>query len=175
MQQNKVLSKFNAVLDSWEKALSDYSETDFLKKPADDAWSIGQVYVHLIGATNYFHLKQVEECLKNVENAGQSKTMPGRIIYFTGSIPPIKVKVPPSTEYTPPQPKDIASVRASLIALRPKMADMAAVLTNKQGKTGKTAHPAFGFLDAFEWFQMVEIHFRHHLRQKVRLDKFLKR
>jgi hypothetical protein len=53
------------------------------------------------------------------------------------------------------------------------MAGMATVLTKKQGKTGKTAHPAFGFLDAFEWFQLIEIHFRHHLRLKNRLDKFL--
>lgn len=65
MQPSKVLSKFNAVLDTWEQTLNDYSETDFLKKPADDAWSIGQVYNHLIGATNRFHLKQVEICLEN--------------------------------------------------------------------------------------------------------------
>jgi hypothetical protein len=174
MQPSKVLTKFNAVLDTWEKALSDYSEIDFLKKPADDAWSIGQVYVHLIGSANRFHLKQVEICLEKPENAEQSKKMPGRITYFLGSIPPTKVKVPPSPEYTPPQPKDIASVKSSITALRPKMAEMAAVLDKKQGKTGKTAHPAFGFLDAFEWFQLVEIHFRHHLRQKERLDKFLK-
>jgi DinB superfamily len=174
MQPSKVLSRFNAVLDTWEQTLNDYSETDFLKKPADDAWSIGQVYNHLIGATNRFHLKQVEICLENTDNTNQSKKMPGRVTYFLGSIPPIKVKVPPSPEYTPPQPKDMATVKTNLQALRPKMAEMAAVLSEKQGKTGKTAHPAFGFLDAFEWFQMVEIHFRHHLRQKERLDKFLK-
>jgi hypothetical protein len=37
----------------------------------------------------------------------------------------------------------------------------------------KTAHPAFGFLNAREWFHLIEMHFRHHLRQKKRLDRFL--
>jgi hypothetical protein len=174
MQATTSLSKFNAVLDTWEQALNDYSETDFLKKPAEDSWSIGQVYNHLIGATNRFHLPQVHACLQSSDNANQSKKMPGRITYFLGSIPPTKVKVPPSPEYTPPQPESIASVRTKLAALRPKMAEMAENLSKNQSKSGKTAHPAFGYLNAEEWFQLVEIHFRHHLRQKARLDKFLK-
>jgi hypothetical protein len=174
MQSTKALAKFSEVLDTWERALINYSETDFLKKPSDDAWSIGQVYHHLIKATIGFHLPQVEICLKNVENTHESKMMPGRVSYFLGSIPPIKVKVPPTPEYTPPQPESIAWVKVKLNELRPKMAKMAALLAESQGKTGKTKHPGFGYLDANEWFQLVEMHFRHHLRQKARLDKFLK-
>jgi len=37
----------------------------------------------------------------------------------------------------------------------------------------KTPHPAFGYLNAREWYQIIPMHFHHHLRQKSRLDKFL--
>ena len=42
-------------------------------------------------------------------------------------------------------------------------------------ENSKTAHPGFGFLNTREWFHLIEMHFRHHLRQKKRLDRFLAR
>ncbi len=37
----------------------------------------------------------------------------------------------------------------------------------------KTRHLILGALSAREWYQLTEMHFRHHLRQKRRLDMFL--
>ena len=168
------LSQFNAVLDTWENALNDYSEADFLKKPSEDSWSIGQVYNHLLRSTQFFHLKHAETCLENDDNASTWKKIPGLITYFKGSFPNMQIKVPASPQYTPRQPENIAAIRDNIPVLRNKMAEMAARLEQKPLKKGKTAHPAFGFLNAKEWFIMIEMHFRHHLRQKERLDKFLK-
>jgi hypothetical protein len=39
---------------------------------------------------------------------------------------------------------------------------------------GKTKHRALGYLGAKEWFQLIVMHFRHHMVQKKRIDLFLK-
>ena len=35
----------------------------------------------------------------------------------------------------------------------------------------KHKHPMFGWINAVEWFALVEIHIRHHTRQKTRIEK----
>jgi hypothetical protein len=80
--------------------------------------------------------------------------------------------VPASQQYTPPQPKSREAVRESYANLQTAMSETATAIENATVK-GKSEHPAFGFVSAAEWFQMIEMHFRHHLRQKGRLDKFL--
>jgi hypothetical protein len=173
MQATKSLKKFNQLLEKWQHSLDNYTQEELLRKPADDAWSIGQVYVHLINATIGFHLKQVEDCLTSEANAEEKKTMPGRVSYLLGNFPPIKIKVPASETYTPPQPVSKADILLKMNDMREKMAKMAIKLEPTPNKSGKTKHPAMGFLDANEWFQMIPMHFQHHLRQKGRLDKFL--
>jgi hypothetical protein len=37
----------------------------------------------------------------------------------------------------------------------------------------KDEHGGFGWLNAQEWFDLVGMHFRHHLRQKYDLDQKL--
>ena len=39
--------------------------------------------------------------------------------------------------------------------------------------TGKTKHPGLGYFDAREWLGFAEMHMRHHLRQKERIEKCL--
>ncbi len=173
MNISKILSKFESVHAGYEKALNQYTEAEFAKKPSEDAWSIGQMYQHLVGSLLFFHAKQVENCLESTENADKSKAMPGRISFFLGSFPPIQIKVPPSPEYTPQQPANKAAIQTKMPVILNKMRELAARLEKENG-IGKTKHPAFGYCNAKEWFQMVEMHFRHHLRQQKRIDTFLK-
>jgi hypothetical protein len=39
---------------------------------------------------------------------------------------------------------------------------------------GKSEHPVFGFLNGFEWLQYSEMHMRHHLKQKQKIEGFLR-
>ena len=152
--------------------LDDYSAADFQKKPAEDSWSVGQLYVHLVKATLHFHLKQIETCLSNSENAGKSKAMPGRISFLLGGFPPTKIKVPASDTYTPKQPADKNEIKHGFNTIREALTLLVPKLKNASS-SGKTPHPAMGHLNATEWFRLIEMHFRHHLRQKKRLDAFL--
>ncbi len=38
---------------------------------------------------------------------------------------------------------------------------------------GKSQHPGIQFLNPKEWLQYAEMHMRHHLKQKSRIDTFL--
>jgi hypothetical protein len=172
MTTKESLQRWEKVSQQWMATLDNYSEEELLRQPEEGAWSIGQVYVHLLGSAQFFHLAHVKTCLASNDNSDKSKKMPGKISYFLGSFPPIKIKVPPSPQYTPPQPKSREALRESYANLQKAMIETATAIENTTFK-GKSEHPAFGFVSAPEWFLMIEMHFRHHLRQKARLDKFL--
>ena len=44
---------------------------------------------------------------------------------------------------------------------------------NKTPTSGKSEHPRMGFLNGFEWLQYSEMHMRHHLKQKRRIESFI--
>jgi len=48
----------------------------------------------------------------------------------------------------------------------------AALLISKSNHKGKTKHPGLNYFSADEWFRFAEMHFRHHERQKKRIDDF---
>ncbi len=173
MDSQEMLRKFNKNLSVWEMDLQNYSEEQLRQQPAAESWSIGQVYAHLTEGTLRFHLKQVNNCLSSLAGQGKSKTFPGRMAYWLGQFPPIRIKVPASPEYTPVQPAGITQIRERLDVLKEEMTKTATRLQSVR-ESGKTKHPAFGYLDAREWYQLIDMHFRHHLRQKKRLDQFLK-
>jgi DinB superfamily len=173
MNANKHLSHFQNVVTTWEKDLDKYTLEQLLIKPAADSWSMGQVYNHLISATLFFHLKQVETCLASNENADKSKNFKGFLTYnVLGKMPPIKIKVPPSDAYTPKQPESLEAIKKGLTKVQERMKETATILQSKSS-TGKTAHPGLSYLNAEEWYRLVGMHFTHHLRQKETLDAML--
>jgi hypothetical protein len=173
MHTNKYLSKYQNAAAIWEKDLYKYTLEQLLKKSDADSWSLGQVYNHLITATLFFHLKQVEACIANNDNANKSKNFKGFLTYnVLGKMPPIKIKVPPSDTYTPRQPESIDAIKNGLAKVQLKMKDMASILQNSANK-GKTKHPGLSYLNAEEWYRLVGMHFTHHLRQKETLDAML--
>jgi hypothetical protein len=64
-------------------------------------------------------------------------------------------------------------LKAGMHLLQNKLQDLSAQIDNAV-HFGKTKHPALGYLAAKEWYKLIVIHFRHHLRQKKRIDLFLK-
>lgn len=173
MDNQKTLTETLATIEHWETALDKYTLTQLLKKPGAGSWSLGQVYLHLINATLNFHLKQVEVCLESEENGQAAKNFKGFLAYSVlNGFPPIKIKVPPSDFYTPKQPTDKAQILAGLAAVKQAM-NATLPLIEQAPKQGKTEHPGFSFLNAEEWYKLVEMHFRHHLRQQARINKFL--
>jgi len=169
----KTFTQFEQIAHQWIKDIELYTDEQFLRKPADDEWSIGQVYVHLIQSAVNFHLAQIQLCSENrgaVIRGG--KKLPGIISYTIGMLPPVRIKVPPSPAYTPQQPKNKQEVVGKLKKLIQTVKDAIPQVKNSSA-TQKTEHPGLGYLNAREWYQLIPMHYHHHRRQQARLHKFL--
>jgi hypothetical protein len=164
---------FLTIAQLWQSELTNYSFEDLTKTMNAESWSLGQVYNHLINSALFFHLKQVETCLQSTENSDQHKSERGEMAFGElNGFPPIKISVPPSENYTPKQPESKEVIEAGINRV---IAAMTAILPSfDHNKNGKTAHPSFTFLNAEEWYRLIEMHWRHHLNQKQELDTFLK-
>ena len=169
----RTFSQFESLANRWLRELDTYTEEQFLRKPSEHEWSIGQVYMHLFQSAKFFHLKQIEQCAaqQGTVTNGEKK-MPGKISFMLGMFLPVRIKVPPSPQYTPPQPKNKEEATTKLNKI---IIDVKNILPAVEHASleNKTAHPALGYLNAREWYQLISMHFHHHLRQKARLDKFL--
>jgi hypothetical protein len=93
-------------------------------------------------------------------------------MFARGDFPDKILEGPPSNAFTP-QPYNKEQLISDLMHLKEKIASVG-ILISESPYMGKTKHPGLHFFNAREWLQFAEMHFRHHLRQKKRIDDFLK-
>jgi hypothetical protein len=167
-----VFKKYVQVAGTWESELDTYAPGQFATKPSPESWSIGQVYGHLVIGTLSYHIKQIEECLLSDANQKGKKTFAGKFMFLIHAFPPVRIKVPPSLTYTPQQPESKEKIHAGMRLLRKKLQILSGEIETAV-HSGKTKHPACGYLDAREWYQLIVMHFQHHRMQKKRIDLFL--
>ncbi|MDB5035776.1 MAG: hypothetical protein JWQ98_3017 [Chlorobi bacterium] len=170
-----ICERFERVATVWINALDRYTPDQLTATPADGGWSMGQLYNHLIQTALHMQFREIDACLNGTGTTEGSKTFPGRLAFALGSIPPIRIKVPPSREYTPEQRSDVDGLKREMRGLIDQMRLVAGKLEKAGAAAGKARrkHQALGMLNATEWYRLVEMHHRHHLRQKRRLDAFL--
>jgi hypothetical protein len=169
MTAESIYDRFLHISGFWENELILYSEEQLTRKPSLETWTLGQVYEHLIiGSLNY-HIKQIEQCLSSDRDQNESKSFLGKVMFLLKSFPPVRVNVPPSPLYTPKQPENKEKIQAGIRLLKKKMKELS-LRIDSAVSSGKSKHPGLGYLNAKEWFQLIEMHFRHHLRQKKRLN-----
>jgi len=160
---------FNDTLDIWIKAVE---QTDFSKlcaKPTSISWSVGQVCSHLIEATR-FYLKQAKLCLSSTKNATEEMTPFAKAMFLNNEFPEKPIKGPASHEDIP-QPKSKEELLNSLLKLKKEFIRVANLASTSQ-VIGKTKHPGLHYFNAIEWLQFSEMHLRHHLRQKKRIEEY---
>ncbi len=176
MTTQEISGQFRTTSSAWKQALTGYSNAQLIAQPDADSWSIGQVYLHILGSALRFHGKQVEVCLQSEENSAGETNPFALEMLAKGEMPPDPIKVPPSPQYTPPQPESHAQIEAMFTEVEAMMERLAASIDEaaKAGKgTGKTPHPRFGFLGAKDWYHILAMHFKHHQHQKARIDAYL--
>lgn len=154
--------------------LDTFSLEQLKQKPSDNEWSIGQMIQHLINSALHMQLPNVEQCLaaNNSALSLTEKTKNGVAVFAQGSFPPIRIQVPPSPQYTPVQPESKQQLIQGLHTVIQRMKEIEPLLENASLQN-TMPHPSFGGLCAEEWFQLIEMHFRHHLLQLERLKEAL--
>ncbi len=164
---------FTDAMQSYLDALNRYSDEQFAAKPDEAEWSLGQMYQHLYEANTFFFLANVKRCLeKRKGQDGGEKTAAGLNVYQHNSFPLIKVRRPAAPSSPEPVGQDRETYKALFAKTLQEGIAWADALAEDDG-TYKTQHFAFGWLNAAEWFQNMEIHARHHLRQRQEREAWL--
>lgn len=186
MDTKEILRKFEDTVSGYLQELDRFTLEQLLWKPTADEWSLGQMYMHLIQSAQFMQLRNVALCLSPKDDPAVSstrKTKQGENLFAAGSFPPDRIHVPASPQYTPTQPGSKEQLADGLrdtvrrmVEIEPAVASAVDQMTPAQVETGYEApvhlvdHPRLGGLNALEWFCLVEMHYRHHLHQKKRLD-----
>ncbi|MCU6792011.1 DinB family protein [Paenibacillus sp. WQ 127069] len=175
MHTTETLQHFGEITEHYIQELNEFTMEQLRRQPSESEWSLGQMYVHLINSALYMQLRNADDCMTRSEDAiisTEGKTETGEAIFNQGSLPPIRIQVPASPQYTPGQPDSKEQLVQGLQAVLRRMKEIGPML-EQESMQHTVAHPRFGMLNAKEWFMLVEMHYRHHLRQKDRLKNEL--
>ncbi|MDD1370672.1 DinB family protein [Bacillus sp. MHSD17] len=160
------MKKFEELATYYIEELEKYSIEQFRTKPSSEEWSLGQMYNHLIAST-YMQLDAIAKCKTETPSATNKKTDMGEKVYKLGAFPNIQIKVPNHPGYTPENPSNKEEIQKRIVELITVVKDIEPTLSSIPSDC-KVKHPGLGYLHAAEWFQLISMHFAHHLRQKER-------
>ena len=166
-----LIENFNRTIDTWIKALENYDFDQLTARPSPTSWSIGQVYMHLLDDTSYY-IDQIQVCVTSHDHAVDQATSAGKIMLLNNDFPDELLEGSPANAYMP-QPESKDQLMMDLLNLKVTM-NNAAALISESPFHGKTKHPGLDYFSANEWLQFADMHLRHHLRQKKRIDDFLR-
>jgi hypothetical protein len=170
--RQQIIQNLNHSLDSWLKALDDYNFDVLCKKPTAESWSLGQVYMHLIH-NSWHYIDQIKICLTTNDHESDQPSDNARAILHNNELPDAFIQGPASNALTPqPQSKD--ELVYGLIRIKEEFNDLSPLVATTTFR-GKAKHPGLNYFNAIEWLQFADMHFRHHLRQKKRIDDFLEK
>ncbi len=165
-----LIDDFNRTIDIWIEAIKQYNCDQLCKQPDAKSWSLGQVCMHLASDTNWF-IEQIKICLSNNNNGDETMLAFAQTMFLNNSFPDEQLTNPANANMPQPTGKEV--LLQFFINLKKDMNDAATKIAHSKS-AGKTKHPGFNYFNAGEWLQFAEMHLRHHLKQKEKIEKHLK-
>ncbi|MFE8696081.1 DinB family protein [Cytobacillus sp. FJAT-53684] len=156
------------LIETYKIELLKYSLEQLRFITADGVWSIGQMYDHVILVAMEY-LDNVEACAALKEEQKLGKTESGEHFYKIGGFPPIKIKLPDELNTPPSNSDNIEELSGRLDQVKQRLRQWESRV-DAINPNYKVKHGGLGWLNAREWFDLVDMHFRHHLRQKSELE-----
>lgn len=166
-----LIEQINHIIDTWIESIQQYNFQNLCTQPVANGWSLGQICMHLVNDTNWF-IEQIKICVSNNNNADETMLPFAQNMFVNNSFPDEKLTNPANINM--PQPESKESLLQLFINLKKDMNSAAIQITNSKSN-GKTKHPGFNYFSANEWLQFAEMHLRHHLKQKKRIEEYLNR
>lgn len=166
-----LIDNFNHTIDIWIKELARYDFIHICSKPSPHSWSLGQMYLHLISDTKYY-IEQIKICIATNDHATEEPSPDGKKMLSNNDFPDEALEGAPSNAHIP-QPESKEQLLTELTSIKAEMNDLS-IRMAESPFFGKTKHPGLNYFGASDWLQFADMHFRHHLRQKKRIDNYLK-
>lgn len=174
MKPARVLTKFEKTFATWESALRSRPDEAFARKLDASAWTLGEVCDHVAFVSEFF-LREIDP-LAAGKGQHEKVSMAGRFIFLVGSFPPVRIKVPELPEGLEriARPEEIGKAEAErrFADIGSETRRLAAVAASADPKL-RSRHPVAGFVNATQWYQLSEMHMRHHIRQLRRIQNEL--
>jgi len=164
------LRQFDATIQQWIDMLGDYTLVMLQRSPGPGSWSLGQVYNHITLDTAWF-VGQMKEALLSRVDTDKTMHPNARAMFDRNGFPDVQIEGP-ATNTNIPQPQSKEELSRQLMAIKTAV-DTLFRDFDPAVSTGKTRHPGLLFFSPVEWLQFAEMHMRHHLRQKKRIDEAL--
>ncbi|MGG6312434.1 DinB family protein [Paenibacillus macerans] len=162
---------YSEFIELYKIDLKRYSIDELKYVSGEGVWSLGQMYDHVIlAALDY--LDQAQKCSSANEEQRQGKTEAGSQLFQAGSFPPVKIKLPEGFGDEPSNSRTVDDLMRGLDIVLKRMTEWEEKV-DTINPNYKVRHGGFGWLNAREWFDLVGMHFRHHLRQKAELERKL--
>ena len=167
---SEIYSSLEITINRYIASLDKYTDEQFIHKPAEDVWSLGQMYEHVLMTANFSFLANTVRCLEQRKGQlGGEHNAYGDNVFKHNGFPPIKVKVPEGLGKIELIPKTQDEYREQLKKVLSDAKALIEPVANDAGEY-KCYHPVFAWLNAHEWFHNLEMHSRHHLRQQKELE-----
>ena len=151
--------------------LDRYTEDELHHISQPGVWSLGQMYDHILLVAHEY-IDEVAICASLTTDTADGKTPFGEELFRQQSFPPIKIRLPDEMNAPPDNTDSRERLKQRLLELVKRMEDWSEQLDHIE-PTRKTKHGGFGSLNAKEWVQLIEMHTRHHFRQKKELEQIL--
>jgi len=166
-----VLAKTEKTCALWREDLESRDEQDYGRAPPAGGWTLGQLCDHVTLASNTF--LDAVEALTRGEGEERRGSLLAAVMCGVGSFPPFRLKVPPNlpdeikrAANPDSLPGTDALERFAAIARRTRdLCDTVAATPRRL----RSEHPVAGWVNARQWYQLSEMHMRHHLRQLKRI------
>ncbi|HEY0434399.1 MAG TPA: DinB family protein, partial [Chitinophagaceae bacterium] len=127
---------------------------------------------HIVTETT-FYLDEADHCLLHPENAEGQMTPEGTSMFQQNGFPDIRITRDESLSQTYPQPISASDIKQKMQQLKLRLNASVREAADRDYPGGKTKHPGLGHFSALEWIRFAEMHMRHHLRQKARIEQAL--
>ncbi|AXT51056.1 hypothetical protein D1818_09540 [Aquimarina sp. BL5] len=163
--------------EKWYQDLQNYSQESLYHKPSSDQWTLAELYDHIMRVAKTYQLPNFHKCIDNDTRNGKPKNSAAYLIFNLNITPSRNIKM----ESFPS--KIVADFTPEILdrdILENNFKEFIAETISKESLVKKCdtkikhSHPFFGMINAIEWFSLIEIHMRHHERQKKRLESMNK-
>ncbi|RZT23712.1 MULTISPECIES: DinB family protein [Fictibacillus] len=157
------------LIETYKSDLHNYSLEQLRHIHEAGVWSLCQMYDHVILVAHEY-LDQVDSCASAAEEQNLGKTEFGEKLFQNGGFPPIKIRLPDEMNAPPNNSETNEELmrRVDQVIERMKYWEGKVDSINPNYKI---KHGGFGWLNAREWYDLIGMHFRHHLRQKSELEQ----
>ncbi|MCB0388781.1 MAG: DinB family protein [Winogradskyella sp.] len=175
--KDKNIIRFNKKAQEWLNFLELIDEDTVLKNPHPKSWSLSELYDHVVKVAITY---QIPNALKEMTDERELKKAQNPfafLLFDLNVLPRLNIKMenfPPDlvAKFTP-EKHSKAEVITNFKRLIELVHETAQQLNNVT-KTDRTYHPMFGTITAKKWFRLIEIHLRHHDKQRFRILKQLR-